>query len=316
MQLIVAEHVADAVQRRVSALGLPVDIMVVTDDGQMAGEVEHATAYFRAFMSGKGYAHVLAAAPQLRWIHTASAGVDGLLSDELVRRGITLTNSAGVHAIPIAEWVLHALLMVVKQGRELLAAQAEQRWSDVSFEELSGKTMLIYGAGGIGTEIARRAAAFDMRLWGVNRSGRAVPHFERVVNDTDWRVLLPQADYLVLAAPHTPATHHVIGAAELELLPKHAWLVNVARGALVDEPALIAALNAGSVAGAALDTFEQEPLPSSNPLWTFPNVLISPHRSGSSPRSTERVVDCFIDNLQRFIADDELQNVVDSEAGY
>ncbi len=316
MQLIVAQVVADAVQQRVAELGLPVEIVVAGDDGQMTGEVHDAAAYFRAFMSGAGYARVLATAPQLRWIHTASAGVDGLLTDDLRQRGITLTNSAGVHAIPIAEWVLHALLMIVKRGRELIAAQAEQRWSDESFDELGGKTLLVYGAGGIGAEIARRAAAFDMQLWGVNRSGRAVPHFDRVVRDAEWRSLLPQADYLVLAAPYTPATHHVIAAETLRQLPAHAWLINVARGGLVDEPDLIEALTAGTLAGAALDTFEQEPLPRTSPLWMFPNVLISPHRSGSSPRSNDRVVDCFIANLQRFVAGDELHNIVDQEAGY
>lgn len=317
MQIIVTSAVADQVRERVAELKLPVELIVVGDDGVTDADLSQANALFRANLSKAAYQQVLERAQSLRWMHTASAGVENLLSETIKDRGITFTNSAGVHAIPIAEWVLHALLMIVKRGPRMLAAQHEQRWErDVEFDELGGKTLTILGAGGIGQEIARRAAGFGMRIWGVNRSGRAVESFERIVSGEQWRDLLPETDFLVIAAPLTAATKQLIGERELEALPDHAWLINIARGAIVDEPVLIAALQSGSIAGAALDTFEQEPLPVESPLWTLPNVLISPHSSGSSPRSTDRVVDLFIDNLQRFVADQPLLNVVDLEAGY
>ncbi|HEY0605344.1 MAG TPA: D-2-hydroxyacid dehydrogenase [Herpetosiphonaceae bacterium] len=317
MQIIVTSGVAEQVRARVVELDLPVELIVVGDDGVTDSDLSQAVALFRANLSQAGYQRILEHATSLRWMHTASAGVENLLSDAIRERGISFTNSAGVHAIPIAEWVLHALLTIVKRGPRMLAAQHEHRWErDVEFDELGGKTLTILGAGGIGQEIARRAAGFGMRIWGVNRSGREVSGFERIVSGEQWRDLLPETDFLVIATPLTAATKHLVGAHELEALPDHAWLINIARGAIVDEPALVVALQNGTIAGAALDTFEQEPLPAESPLWTLPNVLISPHNSGSSPRSTDRVVDLFIENLKRFVADEPLRNVVDLEAGY
>lgn len=317
MQIIVTSAVVEQVRERVAALDLPVELIVVGDDGVTDADLSQAVALFRANLSKAGYEQILERATSLRWMHTASAGVENLLSDTIKERGISFTNSAGVHAIPIAEWVLHALLMIVKRGPRMLAAQHEHRWErDVEFDELGGKTLTILGAGGIGQEIARRAAGFGMRIWGSNRSGHEVEGFERIVSGEDWRDLLPETDFLAIATPLTAETKHLVGERELAALPDHAWLINIARGAIVDEPALMMALRNGVIAGAALDTFEKEPLPSESPLWTLPNVLISPHNSGSSPRSTDRVVDLFIDNLQRFVADKELRNLVDLEAGY
>lgn len=316
MQVIVSESMLTRVRERVETLGLPVELLAVARDGQIAADSSQATAFFRD-LPRVSYERVLSDAPALRWVHTISAGVDGLINDQLRERGITLTNAAGAYAIPIAEWVLHALLMIVKRGPQMVLAQQERRWHDaIDSDELTGKTLTILGAGGIGREIARRAAAFDMRVWAVNRSGRAVPHVERVVSGDGWRDLLPETDMLVLAAPLTAATRGLVGARELALLPRHAWLINIARGSIVDEPALIEALRGGTLAGAALDTFTSEPLPPDSPLWTLPNVIVSPHHSGSSPHSEERALDLFIDNLQRFVSGAELRNVVDLEAGY
>jgi phosphoglycerate dehydrogenase-like enzyme len=317
MQIIVTEAVADRVREQVTALGLPVELVVIAKDGTLAADVSQAEGFFRSYMSDAAYEQVLTGAPRLRWVHTASAGVDGLVSETLKARNIVFTNSAGVYAIPMAEWVLHALLMIVKHGPEMLMAQQARRWdTHLTFDELKGKTLTLLGTGGIGREIAKRAAAFDMQIWGVNRSGRAVEHIERIVSGERWRDLLPATDVLVIVVPLTAATQRLIGARELSLLPTHAWLINVARGAIVDEAALTTALQNGTIAGAALDTFEQEPLPSESPLWSMPNVLISPHHSGSSPHSTQRAVDLFVDNLRRFVRSEPLLNVVDLEAGY
>jgi len=317
MQVIVAEGMADAVRERIEGLNIPVELLVVSRDGHTQVHLDQATAFFRERVTRAGYERVLAAAPKLRWVHTASAGVDGLINDMVRQRNITLTNSAGVYAAPIAEWVLLALLMIVKRAPEMFAAQQAQRWANQGdYDELTGKTLTILGAGGIGAEIAQRAAVFGLRVWAINRSGAAVPHTERVVSGEHWRVVLPETDFLVLAAPLTSATYHIIGASELKALPQHAWLINIARGALVDEPALIAALQSGRLGGAALDTFEQEPLPGDSPLWTMPNVIISPHHSGSSPRSAERVLELFIDNLQCFVHSQPLRNIVNIDVEY
>lgn len=317
MQVIVTYELADLLRERVAARGLPVEVIEARRDGNLDRDPAQAEVFLRAFIPTDLYKRVLDQAPNLKWVHTGSAGVDGLLIDALRSRNIVLTNSAGVHAIPIAEWTIFALLLIAKRGREMLEAQAEKRWADdLPLDELGGKTLTILGAGGIGREIAKRAAAFDLRVWGVNRSGRSVEGVDRIFSGDKWRDALPDTDFLVIAAPLTEATRHIIGSRELDLLPDHAWLINVARGGLVDEAALIAALRGGVIGGAALDTFEQEPLRADSPLWALPNVLVWPHHSGASPHTKARQTDFFVDNLQRFLNGDELRNIVDFDAGY
>lgn len=317
VQMIVTHAMEDTIRQRVLDLGLPVHSITVGKDGEASDDLATAEVFFRAFVSSEAYDRVLRDARQLRWIHTGSAGVDELGIDELQARGITLTNSAGIHAIPIAEWVLYGLLAIVKRGPQMLAAQQAKHWEErVRFDELSGKTLTILGTGGIGREIAKRAAAFDMQIWGINRSGRSVAHFDRIWSGESWRDALPETDFLVIAAPLTAETQHIISARELSLLPRYAQVINIARGALIDEPALIAALQNGTIAGAALDTFETEPLPATSPLWTLPNVILSPHHSGSSPHMRTRVADFFIANLKRYLNGEALENVVNLSAGY
>ena len=317
MRVVVSERIADAVKDRVRDADLPVDVLVVDQEGQTEADLNSADVLLRHELGRAAYQRIVQAAPNLRWIHTGSAGVEQLLSDDITDRGIVFTNSAGVYGVPIAEWVMHALLMIVKHGREMIEAQQAKRWNAApEFDELAGKTITILGPGGIGMEIAKRAAGFDMRVWGVNRSGNSVPHVERIFSGDSWRQALSQTDFLVIATPLTDATRGLIGQHELDLLPAHAWLVNIARGAIIDESALIESLTTHTIAGAALDTFVEEPLPPDNPLWSLPNVIISPHHSGSSPRSLDRVLDLFTENLRRFLNGEELQNVVDLEAGY
>lgn len=317
--VIVTHNLAEPLRRRLHDLAPQVSLVVVDREGRPVDDADlrQATVLLRDGLSAAGYERVLSTATELRWIHSASAGVEHLLDRRLQQRGICLTNSAGVYAVPIAEWVMFALLMIVKHGPTLVQMQRERRWSGAPpSDELAGKTLTIFGAGGIGREIARRAAAFAMRVWAINRSGRPVPHAERVISGADWREALRTTDLLVIAAPLTAATQGAIGARELALLPAHAWLINVARGAIVDEAALIAALQQGRLGGAALDVFREEPLPPDSPFWTLPNVIISPHHSGSSPRSTERMLDLFVENLRHWLAGEPLRNLVDFDAGY
>jgi phosphoglycerate dehydrogenase-like enzyme len=314
MKIILPAQIRDQLAPRLSA---DQAVAWVDVDGNFDGDPSDAVAYFRWWTGRPVLEKVLAAAPGVRWLHTPSAGVDHILVGPVLERDISVTNSAGVHAIPIAEFVLALMLSRAKRLPGFAAAQAESRW-DRSQEpqELYEHTLLILGAGGIGQAIAERAAAFGMRVWGSRRSPRPVSGVERVVAMDGWRPLLPEVDYLVIAAPLTEETRGMVDAAALAALKPSAFLINIARGAIVDEPALIAALAEGRLAGAALDTFEQEPLPPESPLWTLPNVIITPHATAGSPRMRERQIDLFLENLRRFRNGEPLRNVVDKAAGY
>ena len=305
--------------REILAPRLPADLTLVwvSPEATFEGDPAQAVAYFRWWGEQYVFEQVLRLAPQLRWAHTPSAGVEHLLVPAVLERDLTLTNSAGVHAIPIAEFVMAYLLSRAKRLPSYWAAQAEAHWArGLELHELYGATMLILGIGGIGQAIAERAAAFGMRIWGSRRTPRPTPHVERVVIGDEWRALLPEADYVVVAAPLTSATRGMVDAAAFAAMKPSALLVNIARGPLVDEVALVEALRSGRIAGAALDTFDHEPLPADHPLWTLPGVMITPHATANSPRMRERQVDLFLENLQRFRSGQPLLNIVDKAAGY
>jgi phosphoglycerate dehydrogenase-like enzyme len=289
----------------------------VDAEGRFDGDPADAAAYFRWWTPRPVLEQVLAAAPAVRWLHTPSAGVDHLLIPAVLDRGMQITNSAGVHAIPIAETVLAFMLSYARRLPELRAAQAESRWErNPAMRELYGQTLLILGIGGIGQAIATRAAAFGMRIVGSRRNPQPMPGVERVVGGDDWRALIPEADFIVVAAPLTAATRNMVDAAVLAAMKPDAYLINIARGALIDEDALIAALREERIGGAALDTFVEEPLPPTSPFWQLPNVVVTPHSTSQSPRMRERQIDLFVENLARFRDGRDLLNVVDPERGY
>lgn len=314
MKLIVPTQVRELLEPQ-----LPADLSAVwaNPDASFVGDPTDALAYFRWWGEQKVYEEVLRVAPELRWIHTPSAGVEHLLLPAVLERELVLTNSAGVHAIPIAEFVMAFLLNRAKELPTYRAAQDDGRWArGLELRELYGATMLILGLGGIGQAIAERAAAFGMRVWGSRRSERPTPHVERVVTGDSWRALLPEADYLIVAAPLTAETRGMVDAAAFAAMKPSAYLVNIARGQLIDEPALIEALVEGRIAGAALDTFEHEPLPPESPLWRLPKLTITPHATANSPHMRERQIALFLDNLARFMGGQPLRNIVDKAAGY
>jgi len=247
----------------------------------------------------------------LRWLHTSSAGVDSARFQDLARRGVTVTNSPGITAVPIAQYVLAMMLRHAKDIPAWEAAQRERAWRRVSSEELTEKSVLILGVGGIGGEVARLSDAFGMRVLGIRRRQEPLPHIHELAPPDRLHHLLREADYLVVACPLTHETRGMLDAAALACLKPSCYIVNVARGAVFDESALIEALQAGRVAGAALDVFDQEPLPEDSPLWTLPNVLVTPHNSGASPRTFERSARILLDNLRRFAAGEPLNNVAD-----
>lgn len=319
MKLIIAARIADVVEPRLRALAPDAAITHVDHEGTPDGDMSDAEALLRWWTPEAALRRILAGAPRIRWIHTPSAGVDNILVPEVLERDILLTNSAGSNAIPIAEFTLMFMLGQAKRVRELAALTPENAWErapQLRLSELAGRTALIIGLGHIGSAIARRAAAFEMRVIGSRRRAQPAPHVERVVGEGGWRELLPEADYVVIAAPLTSATRGMFDAAALAQMRRDAYLINVARGEILDTPALIAALHAGQIAGAALDVTPQEPLPPDHPLWGAPNIWITPHISWSSPQIRDRALDIFLENLRRYRAGEPLLNVVDKARGY
>ena len=265
-----------------------------------------------------------ASASRLRWIQLTAAGVGSLLFPELVESPVIVTNARGLHAVSMAEHGLGLMLALSRKLHLARDAQARRHWSqdeqwrdDPPIGQLAGATLGLVGFGSVGRALAHRAHALGMRVLAVRRRPEADP----APAEAQWGPerlgeLLRQSDWLVLAAPLTDETRGVVGRDELAQMPPHAVLVNLGRGALVDERALAEALIAGRLAGAALDVFQEEPLPETSPLWALPQVLVTPHVSGLGPRFWERTCELFARNLRRWLAGQPLENVVDKRAGY
>lgn len=253
--------------------------------------------------------HAVNHAPYVKWLHSMSAGVDHPFFGLLRERGVRVTTSSGAHAQPIAHTVLLYVLALSRGLPAWLDAQQRRAWERHELEDLPEKTLGVIGLGPIGTEVARLGRALGMRVIGLRRTPRGDEPCET------WPMerldhLLPLVDYLVIACPLTDETRQLIDARALARLPAGACLVNIARGQIVDEPALIRALETGALRGAALDVFEEEPLPPNSPLWTMPNVIVTPHNSGAAPGNAARATEIFLDNLQRYCLGDPLRNEV------
>jgi phosphoglycerate dehydrogenase-like enzyme len=257
-------------------------------------------------------------APRLRWVQGTSAGIGGLLRRTgLIDSGLLFTTAAGVHGGPLAEFVLLALLYFHRDVPRLQRLQREHRWQRHTNKELAGSRALVVGLGAVGRILAHRLAALGLEVWGTRRTLAAPPEgVRRVLPLRDLKAVLGQIDALVLACPLTPETTGLIGAAELAALPEGALLVNVARGPVVDEPALVEALRGGRLCGAALDVATIEPLSADSPLWDLPNVLISPHSASTVHAENGRIVDLFLENLRRYLDGQPLLNRFDPERGY
>lgn len=261
-----------------------------------------------------------ALAPRLRWLQLTSAGAEQPLISQLIQRGVTVTTASGIHAVPIGEFVIGLMLAFAKGLPRALRKQMERAWLPYLPDELQGKTVGILGAGAIGGQVARYAKVLGMRVIATRRSGQGrkarLGAVDELLPSSQLPRLLSESDYLVIAVPLTKETHHMIGEKELRAMKPSAILINVSRGAVVDEEALVRALKEGWIAGAGLDVFEQEPLPSHSELWGMDNVTITPHVAGSFPQYMERAVDLFCDNLRRYLAGEPLLNVVDLRRGY
>jgi phosphoglycerate dehydrogenase-like enzyme len=266
----------------------------------------------------------LADAKKLQWIHSTAAGVAQLMYPELRHSGILVTNPSGVFSVPMAEHTMGLLLAMARNLPDSVRHQDRANWGQQEIwdkpqhlTELNGQVLLVVGYGSIGRELARRAHAFGMRVWGVTRSGKGDPaHAEKIVAAAQLETVLPEADYVVLATPETPETKQLIGAPQIAKMKRGARLINVGRGSLLDEAALLRALETGSLAGAALDVTGTEPLPAESPLWRAPNLLITPHTSAVSDRLWYRQAALLVELLERWFDGRELFNQVDLARGY
>ncbi len=254
-------------------------------------------------------------APNLKWLHAFNVGVDHPIYTEMLERGVRITTSAGTTALPIAQTALAGMLMLSRGFPHWLKAQREHRWDPVRLQQspcdLPGQTVLVYGMGGIGAAFARLARALGMHVIGVRRSPRKPDDPVNELHPPDQLdALLPRADWLMLACPLTTETRKLITAQRLALLPQGAHVLNIARGEVIDETAMIAALQSGHLAGAYLDVFEQEPLPAASPLWDLPNVIVTPHNSTNSRGNERRVFECFAQILEQWKNNAPLTNEV------
>jgi phosphoglycerate dehydrogenase-like enzyme len=262
--------------------------------------------------------------PNLKWLQLTSAGVDRLLDAPVVNSNVTVTTASGIHATPISEFVIGAMLAFAKGLPKAFRAQQERAWRPFWPDELEDKTVGVLGVGAIGARVVKLAKALDMRVLALRRSvdrrlsgdQAGMPGVDEMLPPEDLPYILAESDYVVIALPLTPDSRDLIGESQLRSMKSNAVIVNIGRGAIIDEGALVRALKEGWIAGAALDVFHQEPLSPESELWGLENVILTPHISGGTPRYMERAVGLFCENLRRYLAGEELRNVVDPTRGY
>ena len=329
MRLILDAEIRHETVARLRALSADLDVVDVTGDSAYAPrslvdpDVE--------VIIGSRPPDDLGGVPKLRWIQLRSAGVDHLATNPPWRHGIAVTNARGVYAVPIGEYVSGMVLRVHQPIETWSADQLAHRWPDDDPPLVSivrGKTAVIAGYGSIGREVARQLAALGLRIMavkprpevrvdtsfrvpGTGDPDGSIP--DRIVGDADLATVAAEADVLVVTMPLTESTRGIISRAVIDALPERAWFVNVARGALVDEVALLEALRDGRLAGAVLDVFGEEPLPTDSPWWDVPNVIVTPHASGHTLQFFDELV---VENVRRYLAGEPLLNPVDPERGY
>ncbi len=262
--------------------------------------------------------NIIRRAPKLKWIQVMSAGVESFLDAEMKASPVIMTNVSGIHAPPISEFVLGLMLMFVKKAPLCFQAKQEKRWERFTASLLRSKTVGVVGLGSIGTQVARLARAFGMKVLSVDelRGIRPARYVDTMLPTDKLPQLLAESDFVVLCVPLTSKTRKMVGEKELRAMKPTAYLINIARGGLVDEEALIRALEEKRIAGAGLDVFATEPLPADSRLWELPNVILSPHISGSHEDYDIRATNVFTENLKRYINGKKLLNIVNKKKGY
>jgi phosphoglycerate dehydrogenase-like enzyme len=325
-RLVISDFGFEAPDREQLHAALGPDALLLVSGGDALREAMRAHPEADVLCTFFPSADTLDLLPNLRWIALPSAGADHVLRAGLVRPGGPIVTTAnGVHSVPIGEFVFSMLLAWLRHWPQIVEAQRTStwpprpEWRQLTGRELYGNTLLVIGLGAIGRYVARLGRGFGMHVIATRRTaqpGAADPDANELLPMSRLHDALSRADFVVVSVPATPETYHLIGAAELRAMKPSALLVNIARGTIMDEPALIEALRAGEIGGAALDVFEHEPLAPDSPLWTMPNVIISPHISGSTDQYSRRFTDLFLDNLARYRTGQPMRNVVDPTRGY
>jgi phosphoglycerate dehydrogenase-like enzyme len=309
-------------------------LVTVGFDGHPDSTLEDVEVMLRGRLPAEVFDRILVRAPSLRWVHSATAGVERVLTPASRQRGLVITNARGVFSRPIAEYVMLMILSVARRLPELLELQAERTWQPLEARELRDITVGIVGLGSLGRAVGALATAFGCRVIATRKRPEAgldasegaggagdepflgSVMLDRVLPPDRLRELLAESDFVVLAAPLTPDTRGLINDESIAAMKPGAWVINVARGELVDERSLARALREGRIGGAVLDTFREEPLQPTSTLYDLPNVILTPHTSWSSTRVLDRSVELFAQNLRRFAEGQPLVNVVDPSAGY
>ena len=328
MKLVISPAVSAERLEKIRAAAAPMQVVNARDEEHAAVEIADADALF-------GYLtpRLLQAAKKLRWAQSPTASMEKYLYPELVESPVVVTNMRGIFSDVIADHVFGFILCFAKNFHTYIRQQTRADWhmlgrdagelpgyggpgevhpSDEAAITLADCTLAVIGMGGIGTETARRGLAFGMRVLGVDPRASTAPDGVVIFRPEQLRLeVLPQADFVVIAAPHTPETFKLFNRDRIRNMKRSAYLINVGRGVIVDLADLTAALQAGEIAGAGLDVYEIEPLPSDHPLWRMENVILTPHCAAASPRVPERHLETLLDNLRRFVAGQPLLNVVD-----
>jgi phosphoglycerate dehydrogenase-like enzyme len=296
------------------------DIAVGNTPEAFANAAPDATVILNWSMGGRELLRaVFRMAPRVRWVHSRAAGLDRLLFPELIESPAILTNGRGVFSAPLAEFAIGAALFFAKDFRRMVRSQAAGAWDQFDIAQIEGRTIGIVGYGDIGRTVAEKARAMGMRVLALRcrpELSAGDPLVDEALPPARLHDLLSRSDYVVVAAPLTAETEGMIGDAELAAMRQAAVLMNVGRGPVVDEAALVRALERGSIRGAALDVFDREPLPEGHPFYRLDNVLLSPHCADHTPDWLARAMRCFLDNFARFRKGEPLRNVVDKRRGY
>ncbi|MGA7616524.1 MAG: D-2-hydroxyacid dehydrogenase [Thermoanaerobaculia bacterium] len=313
-KILVPGHLLDALSEAV--MGLDLDLVPYDQNGIPLRNSTGTTAMFRWWLSQDDGDRLLIQNPGIRWLHTGSAGVDHILTPTFELVSPLLTNSRGVHAPSIAEWVVACMLYQLKALNEMSLRQASHTWEKIERPELTDSHVTVLGGGSIACEIARRLRPFGSVITAVRRSARQASEFDRVVGPEGLEKEAHEADWFIIAVPLTPETRGVVDRNVIGAMSPECTLINVARGEIIDQSALRNAIRERRIRGAILDVFEHEPLPSHDPLWDSPGVLVLPHTTWRSPEVKMRQVALFAENTRRFVRGDTLLNLVDVTRGY
>ncbi len=281
-------------------------LVSVSLEGLADGDLSDVEVLLRGPLPTLVFDRLLSRCPRLRWVHSATAGVERVLTPAAVERGLLITNARGVFSEPIAQYVLMMILAITRRLPQLLELQRERTWQPLEANELADVTVGVIGLGSIGRRVEELASAFGTKVIGVSSSS----------SPDELADVLGKSDFVVLALPLTVDTEEMFNAEMLSKVKQGSWLINVARGRLVDERALVRALKEGPLGGAVLDTFVEEPLPANSVFYSLPNAIVTPHTSWSSARALDRSVDLFCENLRRYTRGEELLNLVDPRVGY